>query len=171
MIEVREERSSDIQQIHQLNIQAFGQQQEAADLVDNLRRHCDDLLSLVAVTQDKVVGHILFSPVSVQKIGRTVVGMGLAPMAVSPEYQRQGIGAALIEAGIAKLTKKPCPFVVVLGHPEYYPWFGFKPASERGIKCEWTVPDEAFLIMVLDESVMQGVTGVSKYRPEFAEAV
>ena len=168
MIEIRQEQPRDIRQIQQLNIQAFGGRQEA-ELVDKLRSRCSDLLSLVAVLQDKVVGHILFSPVSVSSNQRTVVGMGLAPMAVIPEYQRQGIGGSLIKTGIAKLTKKRCPFLVVLGHPDYYPRFGFEPASGCGIRSEWKVPDEAFLIMVLNQSQIKGINGVVNYRSEFSE--
>jgi putative acetyltransferase len=170
MTEIREEQSRDIPQIRQVNTQAFGQPQEA-DLVDTLRSQCSDSLSLVAVIQEKVVGHIFFSPVSIQSSKQTVVGMGLAPMAVVPEYQRQGIGAELINTGIAKLSGKRCPFVVVLGHPEYYPRFGFKPARQCGIQSEWEVPDEAFMIVILNESEMQGITGMAKYRSEFAEAM
>jgi len=92
-------------------------------------------------------------------------------MAVLPEYQRQGIGAELIKAGIAMLSKRQFPFVVVLVHPEYYPRFCFKPASHCGIQSEWKVPDEAFMIIILNNSEMQGITGMAKYRSEFAEAI
>ena len=169
MIRVREEQSDDIPAIRKVNERAFGQPQEA-DLVDKLRRNCNDLLSQVAVAQDQVVGHILFSPAIIESENGTVQGMGLAPMAVLPEYQRQGVGAELIRTGITKLESKGCPFVVVLGHAEYYPRFGFEPASSQGIRSEWEVPDDAFMILVLNESEMKGISGLAKYRPEFAEA-
>ena len=170
MIEIREERPEDVRAIHQVNRQAFGQPQEA-DLVDALRENCSDLLSLVAMMQDRIVGHILFSPATIGSEGRMVRGMGLAPMAVLPECQRQHVGSELIRSGIARLRAGQCPFVIVLGHPEYYPRFGFEPASRHGIQSEWDVPDEAFMILVLDDSQMQGVAGVARYRPEFTEAM
>jgi len=170
MIEIREEQRLDITSIRELNIKAFGQSQEA-DIVDQLRPSCNDLLSLVAVLENQVVGHILFSPATIEGQGRNVSGMALAPMAVLPEYQRQGIGSELVRAGISKLKNKQCPFVLVLGHVEYYPRFGFEPASLYGIRSEWEVPDEVFMILVLNEAEMKGVSGVAKYRQEFDEAL
>jgi putative acetyltransferase len=167
---VREERPEDIHGIHDVNERAFGQPQEA-DLVDKLRRNCNDVLSLVAVEQNQVVGHILFSPATVESQERTVHGMGLAPMAVQPEYQRQGVGASLVRKGITKLESKGCPFVIVLGHASYYPRFGFEPASRYRIRSEWEVPDNAFMILVLDKSEMEGISGLARYRPEFAQTI
>jgi putative acetyltransferase len=169
MIRVREEQSDDIPAIREVNERAFGQPIEA-DLVDKLRQNCKDLLSLVARAENEVVGHILFSPAVIESEDGTVQGVALAPMAVLPEYQRQRVGAELIRTGITKLRSTGCPFVVVLGHAEYYPRFGFKPASSQGIRSEWEVPDDAFMILVLNESEMKGISGLAKYRPEFAEA-
>lgn len=153
-----------------MNISAFSQVQEA-DLVDRLRQNCNELLSLVAELHDKVVGHILFSPAVIESKDRTVQGMGLAPMAVQSGNQKQGIGSELIRIGISKLKNRRCPFVIVLGHTGYYPRFGFEPAIHRGIRSDWEVPDEAFMLLVLDELKMQGISGVARYRPEFAEAL
>ena len=92
-------------------------------------------------------------------------------MAVLPEFQRRGIGSKLIRAGLDEMRKARQPFVLVLGHPEYYPRFGFVRASRYGIISEYEgVPDEAFMILVLDEAMLEGVTGIGKYRPEFAAA-
>ena len=91
MIRIREEEPEDIPVIRDVNEQAFEQRLEA-DIVDKLRRNCQDILSLVAVVQNQIVGHILFSPVTIQNEETTLKGMGLAPMSVLPEYQRQGIG-------------------------------------------------------------------------------
>ena len=99
------------------------------------------------------------------------MGAGLGPMAVLPEYQRQGIGGKLIETGNQKLREAGCPFIVVVGHPEYYPRFGFKPASGYGMKCEWDVPDNVFMVLVTDRSKMKGVSGLAKYRQEFSDVV
>ncbi len=166
MIEIRDEQPKDIEAIREVNIRAFGQVQEA-DLVDKLRQNCDDLLSLVAVMQNKVVGHILFSPASIKSKARTVQGMALAPMAVLPEFQQRGVGSELVRTGIAQLKRRLSPFVIVLGHAGYYPRFGFQPAAAYGIRSEWEVPDDAFMLLVLDESKMRGISGVAIYRREF----
>jgi putative acetyltransferase len=118
-----------------------------------------------------VVGHVLFSPARIETgAGGEVLGMGLAPLAVLPEYQGQRIGTELAEAGLAAIRQTPCPFVIVLGHPDYYPRFGFEPASRRGIRCKWDVPDEAFMVLVIDEAAMRDVAGLAHYRPEWDAA-
>lgn len=168
-VEIRKEKPQDVETVYEVNLQAFGQRQEAR-IVDMVRENCDDLLSLVAIVRNRIVGHILFSPATIQGDHGTVHGMGLAPMAVVPRYQRQGIGTELIRAGLEKLQERHCPFVIVLGHPRYYPRFGFEPADRRGIHCEWDVPEEACMILILDESACTGISGVARYRPEFAQA-
>jgi len=171
MIIVRTEKPEDIEGIREVNKRAFGQPQEA-DIVDALREACPDALSFVAIEGDRVVGHILFSPATIHIHEKVVQGMGLAPMAVVPDEQRRGIGSKLVRAGLDVLKESSCPFVIVLGHPEYYPRFGFVPASEHGLKCQWDgVPDEAFMVLVLDESAMKGVSGVARYRSEFDAAM
>ncbi len=98
--------------------------------------------------------------------------MGLAPMAVLPERQRQGIGYRLVEAGLRILRKQDCPFVIFLGHPGFYPRFGFVPASQYGLTCQWEgVPDAVVMVLVFDEAAMAGVTGVARYRDEFGAAM
>ncbi len=174
MIRIREERPEDIGEIGKVNeeafTQAFGQAPEA-DLVDRLRENSPRLLSIVAVNGDNVVGHILFSPARIEG-DRIVEGMGLAPMAVLPKFQRQGIGTRMVQAGIEMLKNQGWPFIIVLGHPEYYPRFGFERASHKGVSCQWEgVPDEAFMILILDEKAMERVSGVVKYRCEFDEAM
>jgi putative acetyltransferase len=163
VIEIREERADDVPAVRDLNRRAFGQDQES-NIVDALRANGAALLSLVATVNDRVVGHIMYSPVTV---GGNVNGAGLGPMAVVPEYQRQGVGSKLMEAGNRKLKNMGCPFIIVVGHAEYYRRFGFRPASEHGIKCEWDVPDDVFMLLVLDEAKMEGVSGLAKYRHEF----
>jgi len=170
LVIVREERPEDIEAIRAVNEKAFGQPQES-QLADALRKNSGVLLSLVATLNGRVVGHILYSPVSISSDGEAVSGAGLGPMAVLPEYQRQGIGGNLIEAGNQKLREMDCPFVVVPGHPEYYPRFGFKPASGYDIRCEWDVPDNAFMVLVMDQSKMKNISGAAKYRQEFASVV
>lgn len=171
MISIREETPEDISAIRTINQQAFGRSEEA-QVVDTLRESCDNLLSLVAESGGQVVGHILFSPVTIGAEHGIVHGMGLAPMAVLPGYQRQGIGSSLVRHGLALLLDRGCPFVIVLGHPDYYPRFGFELASKHGITSQWEgIPDEAFMILVFDESIMAGVSGVARYRDEFDDAM
>ena len=89
-------------------------------------------------------------------------------MAVRPDRQRQGVGSQLVRDSLAVLRARGCPFVVVVGHPEYYPRFGFQPASAYGLASQWdAVPDEAFMALVLDAHAMDGVSGVARYRDEF----
>ncbi len=170
MFLIRKEQPEDIEVISKINIKAFGQTEEA-NIINKLRQKCNNLISLVAVRENQVVGHILFSPVTIEHKEGNMYGMGLAPMAVLPEHQKKGIGSELVRAGISRLENRKCPFIIVIGHPDYYPRFGFIKASQLGIKSEWDVPDEAFMILVLDESKLQGISGMAKYLPEFAEAM
>jgi putative acetyltransferase len=171
MVTIREEQSSDAPQIRIVIQQAFGQTEEA-DIVDKLREACTNRISLVAVLIGQIVGHILFTPVTIQGKEKVIKGMGLAPMAVLPEFQRRGIGSQLVNSGLDIIKKAKHPFVIVLGHPTYYPRFGFVPASRYGIKSEYEdVPDEAFMVLILDPSTLKGVSGVAKYRPEFGSAI
>jgi putative acetyltransferase len=163
MIEIREELPQDAADIRDVNKRAFGQDQEG-NIVDALRSNGAASLSLVATIDGRVVGHIMFSPIAVG----SEVGAALGPMAVLPEHQRLGLGSKLIEAGIQKLKDAGWPFIIVLGHAEYYPRFGFRPASAFGVKCEWDVPDEAFMLLVLDEAKMRRVVGLAIYRHEFS---
>jgi putative acetyltransferase len=101
-------------------------------------------------------------------IAGNVTGAALGPMAVLPECQHQGIGSKLTEAGNRKLKDAGCRSILVVGHANYYPRFEFGPASEYGIKCEWDVPDEVFMLLVLDEAKMAGVSGLARCRHEFS---
>jgi len=167
---IRHEKPEDIPLIHSVIEQTFKRDAEAR-LADKLRRSCADCLSLVADDNGSIVGHIMFTPVRIEN-HKTVQGMGLAPMAVIPSKQRRGIGKLLVKTGLKILQEKGCPFVIVLGHPEYYPRFDFQPASRLTIKSQWDdVPDEAFMILVMDDKVMQNVSGIARFRDEFTEAV
>jgi putative acetyltransferase len=171
MISIRLECPEDIAAIRVVNEAAFEESAEA-DIVDVLRDACPDILSLVAESDGEIVGHILFSPVTIEDGPQSMQGMGLAPMAVTPNHQRQGIGSKLVEAGLEILREQGRPFVIVLGHPEFYPRFGFVPASRQGLRSQWeSVPDAAFMVVVLDEASMVGVTGVARYRDEFDAAM
>jgi putative acetyltransferase len=170
VITIRAESPADAAGIHAVNEQAFGQPMEA-NLVDRLRKTCDTAVSLVADEDGLIVGHILFTPVVVEAGSGPVAGMGLAPMAVLPNRQRQGIGSGLVAEGVEILRSRQCPFVVVVGHPEYYPRFGFERASRHRLESQWDgIPDDAFMVLVLDPDAMSGVSGVARYRREFDEA-
>ena len=168
LMKIRPEEPSDRAQIARLNRLAFGQPAEA-DLVDRLRAAGRATVTLVAEDPgERVVGHILFSPVTLDPAPDTAPPwLGLAPMAVLPERQRQGVGAALVRAGLAAARRTDATAVVVLGHPEYYPRFGFAPASRFGLRCVYDAPDEAFLALELVPGGFGGRRGLVRYAAEF----
>jgi putative acetyltransferase len=125
------------------------------------------VISLVAEEKLAVVGHIMFSPVKLSGHSELRI-MSLAPMAVAPEHQRIGIGSALVRAGIEQCKKLGCGAVVVLGHPEYYPRFGFSPSASFGISCEYDVPEEVFMILELQPDFLDGVSGKLEYHEAFS---
>ncbi len=169
MIRIRDEQQTDITRVHELNSLAFEAETEA-NLVDVLRETAQPVISLVATEDDTVVGHIMFTPVELSDRSSLAI-MGLAPMAVTPDRQRCGIGSALANEGLNRCAKIAAGAVVVLGHSAYYPRFGFVPASTMSIACEYDVPDEAFMVMILDKETMAGVSGVATYRKEFDEVM
>ena len=160
---IRDETPNDEAAIREVNNQAFDQPLEAR-LVEMLREHDGVLLSLVAVVEERVVGHILFTPVTLTTDIAEVSGAGLGPMGVLPEFQRLGVGSKLIISGIERMRQQGVPFIVVLGHAGYYPLFGFERASKYGVRCQWEVPDEAFMIMPITDRPLPGLV---RYRPEF----
>jgi putative acetyltransferase len=163
MIEIRDEHPADVDAVRHVNRQAFGQEQEGR-IVDALRARGAAMLSLVAVAEGTVVGHILFSPLNVG----SAIGAALGPMAVAPAYQRQGIGSRLVTRGVERLRHDGCPFIVVIGHPAFYPRFGFQSAAAQGLTCEWTLPDEAFLVNILNPNVAGTLRGRVQYQAEFS---
>jgi putative acetyltransferase len=167
MIAIRAEEPEDRTAVRFVNELAFFRPDEA-DLVDLLRSGCPESVSFVATDDETVVGHILFTPVTIISGPSVITGMGLGPMAVLPSHQGQGIGSALVRHGLEQAQARGCPFVVVVGHPEYYPRFGFEPASRRGIRSQWPdMADDAFMVVVFDETAMRDVAGVARYRDEF----
>lgn len=166
MITIRQEKPEDASAIRLVLEQAFGQPNEA-DLVDLLREREAITLSLVALKDSQIVAHILFSPVTVESGDQSFSGIGLGPMGVLPEYQRQGIGSQLVQTGLAQCRQAGHEFVVVLGHPSFYAKFGFMPAKPLGLPCEFEVPDDVFRVIELGENALAGRGGLVKYRPEF----
>jgi len=164
-VPVRLELPHDIAEVFQTNERAFGATLEAR-LVDTLRT-LPDSISLVATLNGQVVGHILFTAVTIEPAADVRVA-GLAPMSVRPEYQREGVGGQLVRAGLDECRRRGYAAVVVVGHPEYYPRFGFEPAHSHGLQCEFPVPREAFMVFELEPNALRGVSGIVRYRPEFA---
>ena len=165
-MQIRCEGPADVAAVRTVNSAAFKTCAEA-DLVDALRAQADPIVSLVADDAGSIVGHICFSPVRLLSHPALKI-MGLAPMAVLPAAQRGGIGSALARAGLARCTDLGYVAVVVLGHPEYYPRFGFAPASRFGIRSEYHVPDEAFMVRELEAGMLTGKAGTIRYHPAFA---
>ena len=168
MIIVRAETAEDYPAVRQVNELAFGGSDEAV-LVDKLRAVADPQISLVAIKDGQVVGHIFFSPVSIEISDPASLALGLAPMAVLPQYQKQGLGSQLVHEGLKECQRIGCNVVVVLGHPEYYPRFGFVPAKQKELRCEYAVPDEVFMVAELKPQALDGRRGLVKYLPEFSD--
>ena len=168
MFVLRYERPEDISGIHKVHEAAFGTKAEA-DLVDTLRNRDAHIISIIAIEDTKIIGHILFSPVTIENDGSFIPVLGLAPMAVLPEYQRKGVGSKLVEMGLDECLKKDCAAVIVLGHPEYYPRFGFTPSVKYNIRSEYDVPPEVFMVKELRSGALTGISGIAKYHEAFAE--
>ena len=171
MITIRPEATEDYAAIREVNTLAFGREVEAR-LVENLRRLPDFIpeLSLVGIEAGQVVGHILFSPLVIETQEGAVPAVALATLAVRPEFQNQGIGSELVRVGLEKCRNLGHRIVVVIGHPKYYPRFGFSPARAQGLEVPFPVPDEAFLALELVPGALDGVAGMVKYPPPFEEA-
>ena len=165
---IRPERPGDAPAIADINDRAFGGSDESK-LVDAIRRSGQPVISLVAVIDGTPAGHILFSPVTID-VPDPPVALGLAPMAVLPERQRQGVGSKLVEAGLSECRRRGCEVVIVLGHIEFYPRFGFRPARLLGLRTEYADAGDAFMAIELKQGVLAGRTGLARYLPEFAAA-
>ncbi len=163
---IRAEKPEDISQIYDLNIRAFGQDAEA-NLVNTLRQNDAVILSVVAVDNNRIVGHILFSPASIDSAEDSYPVAALAPMAVAPEFQRKGIGSQMVEESLAQLRKAGYRSVVVLGHQDYYPRFGFTTAKTRNIEFPYDAPDEACMVLELEKGCLENISGMVRFQPEF----
>ncbi|MBU8914053.1 MAG: N-acetyltransferase [Spirochaetales bacterium] len=158
---IRAEEESDQAAVYAVNASAFETPAEA-QLVDALREQAQPVVSLVAEDNGKVVGHIMFSPVSLSGHPDLRV-MGLGPLAVAPEHQRNGVGSALVGAGLDQCRHLGLAAIIVLGHPGYYPRFGFSPSSRFGIDSQYQVPEEVFMAMELQPGALSGKHGTIKY--------
>lgn len=164
---IRPERTDDHSIITALTCNAFKGDAEAR-LITALREQSDSCISLVAEQHGNIVGHILFSPATLDNAPQTRL-MALAPMAVSDVLQHQGIGSALVRAGLKLCEEQGIEAVVVLGHPAYYPRFGFTAASKFRVSCPWQVPDNTFMLLELQAGSLSGKSGKVVYQPAFAQ--
>lgn len=166
MITIRTERPEDVDSLFQVYLAAFVRLQEAA-LVDTLRENNGLLLSLVAISDGKVVGGVAFSPVTLEPPENNLRLAGLAPLAVLPAYQGQGIGSGLVQIGLKLCREKGVDAVFLVGEPDFYARFGFGPASDSGIGCEFDVPNAYWLVKELRPQVLAEIKALARYRPEF----
>jgi putative acetyltransferase len=161
---IRPELPEDNLAILEVHLQAFGQDGEAR-LVDALRQdgNINPELSLVAVHGDRIIGHILFCPITIVSDTEEIPALALAPLAVHQDFQCRGIGAALIEEGIGECQRLGHRIVIVVGHPGYYPRFGFTPAHKSGIFAPFPCPEEAFMALPLEHGALDGIGGMVRY--------
>ena len=162
---IREEEPEDVSAVYAVNVSAFDTHAEA-DLVDILRREAHPIISLVAEENGAIIGHIMFSPVSLSGHLELRI-MGLGPMAVIPGRQGEGIGSALVKAGLEKCKELGYGAVIVLGHTRYYPRFGFVPSVNYGISSEYDVPPEVFMVLELHPGYLQDAPGIIQYHAAF----
>ncbi|SIQ80953.1 putative acetyltransferase [Alkalispirochaeta americana] len=164
---IREETEEDIIAVRAIHEAAFGSPAEA-ELVDTLRSQVRPIISMVAVEGALVVGHIFFSPVTLNSLQNLKL-MGLAPMAVMPGHQRGGVGSALVVRGLEECANRGVGAVTVLGHPAYYPRFGFLPSVRFGIRSEYPVPEEVFMIKELIPNYLHDHRGTINYHEAFGD--
>ncbi|MEN6396997.1 MAG: N-acetyltransferase [Methanoregula sp.] len=165
---IRSEIPADIPEIFRVNLQAFGQDGEAR-LVRALRNDGDTIpgLSLVAVFENKIIGHILFAPISIDSEDAHVPAVALAPLSVCLEHQCQGVGSSLVEEGLRACRQLGHRIVIVVGHPNYYPRFGFTSAPELGINAPFPCRNEVFMACPLVPGALDGIHGTVRYPPAF----
>ena len=163
---IRPEEQGDADAIRTVLDSVFRDPPEESILVDVLRVRGKVVSSLVAVCNGRVVGHILFTPLSIENAPPHLRAAALAPLAVLPEFQRKGIGSRLVMNGIDDCRAKGYHILAVLGNPKFYGRFGFRRASDFGVGNEYEAKD-AFMILVLDPTVVEGISGTARYVSEF----
>lgn len=167
IVNVRPARPGDERAIRHVHERAFGDRTNEADLVEALTKAEKAVVSLVVIVDSEIVGHVLFSEVTLEPDAPDFRAVGLAPIAVLPERQGIGIGSRLIRDGVDACRIAGYKAIVVLGHPGYYARFGFRRASDLGLRNEYGA-DDAFMVMALQEDGLQDRSGLVRYAPEFA---
>lgn len=165
---IRPEEPDDFPAVREVNLAAFDTATEA-DLADAMREAPEYVpeLSLIAELDGQIVGHALFSEVTVEQKTGELRALSLGPIAVLPEYQRNGIGSAMIEHGHRRARELGYPFVVLIGHPWYYPRFGYVPAREHGLVTIWDVSDPVFMVCELEPGALKHAAGEIRYPEPF----
>ena len=168
MLEIRPESPKEYPEVYNVNLRAFNKHIEP-NLVKAIRKSENYIaeLSLVAVFNNKVVGHIMFSTITIETGNGNIPVLSLAPLAVLPDYQNRKIGSELIKKGLEECKRLGFKIVVLVGHPNYYPRFGFVPARSVGLEAPFEVPDEAFMVLELCPGALKNIKGTVKYPPEF----
>jgi putative acetyltransferase len=164
---VRASSARDLAAIRRVHIEAFGRADEA-ELALRLLAREPRCISLVAERTGAVIGHVLWSPVSVDGRDFAPPPLALGPLGVLPDAQRTGAGSALARAGIEECRRRGAPFAVVLGHPAYYPRFGFVPAARFGLTFGDAPPRDAFMALELAPGALASAAGPVRYAPEFS---
>lgn len=167
-VEIRAERDGDEAAVRVVHLEAFARPDEA-ELVARLRARARPYVALVAAAGGQIVGHIVFAPVTLHCYQAPYSIMALAPMAVRPAWQRRGIGSALVRAGLAACRAAACDVVVVVGHPAFYPRFGFVRARPLGLLSEPPFLDDAFMVAELTPGALRGRRGVVLYTADYGE--
>jgi predicted N-acetyltransferase YhbS len=171
-ITIRSESKNDYNQIRKINDLAFGQENEGK-LIDSLREKSDfsNLLSIVAETNDEIVGHILFYPIKIKNDDLEHTILSLAPMAVQTEYQNKGIESRLVKKGLEIAKELGFAAVIVVGHPKYYPRFGFRSAKNWNLKLPFDVPEDVFLALELKENALKNISVIVNFPKEYFDAM
>lgn len=167
-IVIRQETPADVEAVKNVHQLAFGRPDESA-LVESIRQSDSYIpeLSFVALIDDQIVGHVLFSIVHIDTEPEPKRVLALAPLAVRPDYQRVGVGARLTHHGLAEAKARGWDAVIVLGQPSYYPRFGFQPSHEFGIESPFPLNDpSAFMVMEMAEDALENCSGMVVY-PDF----
>ena len=168
-VKIRQENKDDFNAVFEVNTLAFRQENEAK-LVALLRNSNAFIpeLSLIAASDNKIVGHILFTKIKIIIDEKNETeSLALAPMAVRPEFQNKGIGGQLIKCGLAKAKELQYKSVIVLGHEHYYPKFGFVPAEKWNIRSPYDIPTNVFMALELVPGGLKNISGLVKYPDEF----
>lgn len=178
-LRIRQEQPQDEVVVFEINASAFSSESEA-NLVSTLRKQEPRCISIVAESDGVILGHLMLSPVTLHDTTKVTTNnttnnttklelYGLAPMAVHPNHQNQGIGSALVKEGLRLCKAAEIDAVVVLGHPEFYPRFGFTPSSGFNIVSEFDVPEEVFMILEIKKGVLDEYSGTIKYHSAFSQ--